>query len=360
MAESENRQWLLRRRPEGLVSDDDFELRVTPRPSLDGNAALIRTLYFSFDPTQRGWLNDAPGYMPPVQIGEPMRAWGLGQVIESTRSDMQRGDLVQGMMSWQDYVVASEVAPYAPEKVGYSAPLTHVLSIYGLTGITAYVGTVVVANIQEGEVVVVSGAAGATGSVVGQIAKLRGATRVIGIAGGAEKCRWLVETAGFDAAIDYRSEKVSQRLRELAPKGVDVFFDNVGGPILDSVLLNLAMHARVIICGGISSGYGVKIPPGPKHYMQLVFKSATMRGFLLMHYADRTKEAMSALMAWVSAGKLQFREDIAEGLELAPATLRRLFEGNNFGKQLLKVADPPLAIPGEEPTRPARTTQTGS
>jgi NADPH-dependent curcumin reductase CurA len=233
---------------------------------------------------------------------------------------------------------------YPPRKVAASHPLPNLLSIFGVTGITAYVGTVIVGAAREGDVVVVSGAAGATGSVAGQIAKLCGAKSVIGIAGSAEKCRWLTETAGFDAVINYRTEKVSGRLRELAPDGVDLFFDNVGGSTLDAVLLNLALHARIVVCGGISSGYGVKIAPGPKHYMQLVFKSATMRGFLLPHYADRTEEALDALAAWVRAGKLKFAEDIVVGLEFAPATLRRLFEGQNLGKQLLKVTDPPLPV----------------
>jgi NADPH-dependent curcumin reductase CurA len=247
-------------------------------------------------------------------------------------------------MSWQDYVSTADIPLYPPRKVAASEPLANLLSIYGVTGITAYIGTVVVGEVRQGDVVVVSGAAGATGSVAGQIAKLRGAARVIGIAGSDDKCRWLTEIAGFDATINYRTEKVSTRLRELARYGVDLFFDNVGGAVLDSVLLNLAMQARVVICGGISSGYGVKMAPGPKHYMQLVFKSASMRGFLLQNHLDRSAEALDALRGWVSAGELKFTEDIAVGLELAPVTLRRLFEGGNLGKQLLKVADPPLPM----------------
>jgi len=338
-----NRQWLLRRRPEGLVSPEDFELREVPRPVPTPGSALVRTLYFSFDPTQRGWLNDAPGYMPPVQIGEPMRAAGIGQVVESNRADMKPGDLVQGMLSWQEYFLYEEKPQdqsfRSLQKISGDVPLTDRLSVYGLTGTTAYFGMTEVGAVRAGDTVVVSGAAGATGSIAGQIAKIRGAAKVIGIAGGDAKCRWLIEKAGFDAAIDYRKERVGARLRELAPTGVDLFFDNVGGDVLDAVLLNLAFRARVVICGGISSGYGIKIAPGPKHYMQLVFKSARMEGFLLLTYAQRMGEAVDQLKKWVAEGKLQYEVDVVQGFENAPDTLRRLFEGRNFGKQLLKVAD---------------------
>jgi NADPH-dependent curcumin reductase len=341
--QNRNRQWLLKNRPEGLVSDADFEFRESPLPQLQSGEALIRTLYFSFDPTQRGWLNDAPGYVAPVKIGEPMRTEAIGEVVESTRADLRPGDLVCGTMSWQDYVVAAtdaetiDAGVLSPiRKISGSFPPTYHLGVLGITGVTAYFGMLDVGAVKAGDTVVVSGAAGATGSVAGQIAKLQGA-RVIGIAGGAEKCQWLTTRAGFDAAIDYRSERVSGRLRELAPKGIDVFFDNVGGDILDNALLNLAQRARVVICGGISSGYGTKIVPGPKHYMQLVFKSARMEGFLVLTFRQRFPEAVAALRDWVTAGKICVVEDIVDGFENAPATLRRIFEGKNLGKQLLRV-----------------------
>jgi NADPH-dependent curcumin reductase len=340
-----NRQWLLRRRPEGLVADEDFGLREIPVPTAAAGEALIRTLYFSFDPTQRGWLNDAPGYIAAMQIGEVMRADAVGQVVESRRPDFQPGDFVVGTMSWQDYLTlpAGEnsfpgaLQPIQPIRDG--GPLTHHLGVLGLTGLTAYFGMLDVGGVKQGDTVVVSGAAGATGSVAGQIAKLKGA-RVIGIAGGADKCRWLSDVADFDATIDYRTERVSSRLRALAPQGIDLFYDNVGGDILDAALLNLAPHARVVICGGISSGYGLKIAPGPKHYMQLVFRSARMEGFLVLNYRHRFAEGLAHLRGWVESGDIECAEDIALGLENAPATLRRLFESKNFGKQLLKVADP--------------------
>jgi NADPH-dependent curcumin reductase CurA len=335
-----NRQWLLRRRPEALVAVEDFEWRVSPRPVIGAGGVLVRTLLLSFDPTQRGWLNDAPGYMPPVQLGAPMLAGGIGEVVESDRPEFRPGDLVQGLLGWQDFVVSDGHELRALRRIDASEPLTHWLSIYGVTGTTAYFGMLEVGAVRAGDVVVVSGAAGATGSVAGQIARIQGAAKVIGIAGGAEKCAWLTETAGFDAAIDYRREKIGARLRELAPTGVDLFFDNVGGEALDAVLLNLAQRARIVVCGAISSGYGTRMPLGPKHYMQLVFKSARMEGFLIINYGARLGEAVAALRDWVHAGRIRFAEDVAEGLENAPATLRRLFEGHNFGKQLLKVAEP--------------------
>ena len=215
------------------------------------------------------------------------------------------------------------------------------MNVLGLTGITAYFGLLEVGRPAEGETVVVSGAAGATGSVVGQIARIKGC-RVVGIAGGAEKCAWLRETAGFDAAIDYKAEKVDRRLRDLCPDGIDVFFDNVGGEILDAALAHLAMRGRVVICGAIA-GYNDKVPPpGPRNYLSLLVQRGRMEGFIILDYMDRAGEAVTALSTWVAEGKLHHEEDIQEGLENAPATLLRLFEGRNRGKQLLKIADPPL------------------
>ena len=342
-----NRQWLLRHRPEGLVGESDFEWREVPLTPLGEGEARVRVLWLSFDPAQRGWINDVPGYVPPVQLGEPMRAGAVGQIVESRRSDFAPGDFVQGTMSWQDYVTIPAAsggaldAVYPIRKVDASVPLTQHLGVLGLTGLTAYIGMVDVGQVRAGDTVVVSGAAGATGSVAGQIAKIAGA-RVIGIAGGPEKCRWLTERGGFDAAIDYRHERVSRRLRQLAPDGVSLCFDNVGGETLDAMLLNLALRARVVVCGGISGGYGTTLPAGPKHYMQLVVRSARMEGFLVLHYRERYEAALAELKGWVAGGRLQVAEDVVAGLERAPATLRRLFEGGNLGKQLLKIADPPL------------------
>lgn len=342
MTTETNRQWVLVRRPQGLVGDDTFEMRESAVPEVGEGQFLVRNLYLSCDPTQRGWLNDVRGYVPPVQIGEVMRASGVAQVVESRHPDFAAGDLVQGTFGWQDWAVSDGGGLMPVRKLPAGIDPVDALSVYGGTGLTAYFGVLDVGRPEAGETVVVSGAAGATGSVAGQIAKIKGC-KVVGIAGGPEKCAWLVDEAHFDAAIDYKTEDVGRRVGELCPERVNMYFDNVGGPILDALLLHLAMNARVVLCGGISSGYGTELPPGPKYYMQLVIQRARMEGFLVLDYVDRFPEAIRALSGWVAEGRIRSQVDIQEGLENAPATLDRLFTGKNLGKQLLKVADPPIA-----------------
>ncbi len=335
-----NRQYVLVKRPESDVTDDIFEYREGAIPDPGPGEVLLKTLYLSFDPTQRGWLNDVPSYIPPVQLGEPMRAGGIGQVVQSNNPDFAAGDIVQGTISWQDYVAAKPDGPMPFTKLSRDYPLTHNMSIFGLTSLTAYFGLLELGQPKEGDTVVVSGAAGATGSIAGQIAKIKGA-RVVGIAGGPDKCNWLTSKANFDAAIDYKNENVEEKLKELCPNGVNVYFDNVGGAILDAVLLNLAQGARIVVCGGISSGYhSWETDHPPRNYMNLILHSARMEGFLVLTYAARFPEAIGDIAKWVQEGKLHFEEDIVEGLENAPATLRGLFEGKNLGKLILKVADP--------------------
>jgi NADPH-dependent curcumin reductase CurA len=338
-----NRQLVLVRRPTGLVQDEDFELRPEPVPEVGEGHVLLRTLYFSFDPTQRGWLNDVPSYVPPVQLGEPMRAGGVAQVVASRHPEYKVGDFVSGWLSWQDYILSDGTSNGMPlSKIPPGVPLTYPLGIFGITGITAYFGMLELGKPSPGETVLVSGAAGATGSVAAQLAKLAGA-RVIGVAGGPEKCEWLERSAGLEEVIDYKNENTLERLETIANDRIDLFFDNVGGQILDDALVNMARFGRIVLCGGISSGYGLDLPPGPKHYMQLVIRSLRMEGFIVLNYQDRFPLAIQRLAGLVEAGSVRFREDIQEGLENCPATLRRLFEGKNFGKQLLKVADPPIA-----------------
>ena len=252
-----NRRWTLAARPHGMVKESDFAFGEAPVPAVGDGQVLVRVLYLSFDPTQRGWIEDRPSYLPPVQIGEVMRAGAVGEVVQSKHAGFQPGDLVQGLFGWQDYALVPGALLGA--KLPPDVPPTWPLGVTGITGLTAYFGMLDLGKPKAGDTVVVSGAAGATGSVAGQIAKLEGA-RVVGIAGGPEKCAWLVRDAHFDAAIDYKREDVEARLRALCPKGIDVFFDNVGGAILDAALAQIALRARIVLCGAIS-GYNEATPP---------------------------------------------------------------------------------------------------
>ncbi len=336
-----NRSLVLVSRPEGLVGDENFEMRTGPVPAIGAGQVLIRVMWLSFDPTQRGWLLPGGSYRAPLEVGEVMQAYAVGQVVESRNPGYRPGTLVQGMLSWQDWHVSDGSGlTVVPDGV----PPQAMLGIYGTTGLTAYFGLTDVGQPRAGDTVVVSGAAGATGSVAGQIARILGC-RVIGVAGGEAKCSWLVERAGFDGAVDYKAGPVGRRLDELAPEGVDVYFDNVGGDLLDSVLRRIRRHARIVLCGNISSGYVPRrLPPGPSSYFNLCLRSSRMQGFLLGDYHDRFSEGRRQLREWVEAGEIHYEEDIRSGLENAPLTLRRLFEGANLGKQLLKVADAPLPV----------------
>ncbi|MEV0246327.1 NADP-dependent oxidoreductase [Nocardia sp. NPDC050712] len=335
-----NRQWILIERPTGLVGDNNFELRTTPIPQPGPGEALVRVVWLAFDPTQRGWLNDGPNYLDPVPVGAVMRAGGVGQVVASHSAEYAVGDWVCGMVGWQEYAIAAGQGLLGLNVVPPGIDPKAMLGVFGATGLTAYFGMTDIGRPAPGETVVVSGAAGATGSVAGQIAKALGC-RVIGIAGGAAKCAWVTEVARFDACVDYKSDDVASRLRELAPDGIDVFFDNVGGPILDAALANIAERARIVVCGGISSGYAAgDPPPGPRNYMQLGLKRARMEGFIFLDYLDRFPEAFGRLHDWLTNGDIVYAEDIRAGLELAPALLRGLFEGRNLGKQLLRIASP--------------------
>jgi hypothetical protein len=332
-----NRQWQLASRPTGLVSNECFNFIREAAPAPGEGEILIRNLYVSMDPTQRGWMA-RDSYLPAVKIGEVMRSFAVGRVEESRHAAFAPGDLVQGLFGWQDYAVAPGEGHRAPTKVPPGVPIPLAMSALGLTGLTAYFGLLDVGRPVAGETVVVSGAAGATGSAVGQIARIKGC-RAIGIAGGADKCAWLTREAGFEAAIDYKSEDVGARLAELCPKGIDVYFDNVGGDILDLALARLAMRGRIVLCGAISSYNATDLPAGPKNYLSLLVNRGRMEGFIILDYFHRAGEAIKDLGAWVASGELKDRVDIQEGLENAPATLNRLFSGQNQGKQLLKIAD---------------------
>jgi NADPH-dependent curcumin reductase CurA len=331
-----NKQWVLAKRPHGMISEANWKFQEVPVPPLADGEALVETLYLSCDPTQRGWMEDRPSYMPPVQIGEVMRAGSVGRVLESRTPLLAAGDIVEGMAGWQQYAVVKPGGLFGSGKVPAGLDPKLLMGVLGVTGLTAYFGLLDLGQPKAGETVVVSGAAGATGSIAGQIARLKGC-KVIGIAGGPDKCAWLTKEARFDAAIDYKRENVGARLAQLAPQGVDVYFDNVGGDILDAVLAQIRMKARVVLCGGISAYNEVEPPPGPRNLMNLVIQRARMEGFIVIDYAARFGAAREELKRWVDAGELVHQEDIVTGIERAPEALLRLFTGKNLGKQLIQV-----------------------
>ncbi|MBW2363456.1 MAG: NADP-dependent oxidoreductase [Deltaproteobacteria bacterium] len=330
-----NRQWLLRRRPVGMVQESDFELRETPLPKPGPGEVLVKNLFLAFEPAMRGWMEDRPSYLPPVGIGEVMRGVTAGQVVESNLAGLEPGDLVSGFAGWQEWCIGDANVTKLPA----GATPEFALSILGVTGMTAYFGLLDVGEPQAGETLVVSGAAGATGSVVGQIGKIEG-LRVIGLAGGKRKCAWLTEELGFDGAIDYKHENIGERLSQLCPDGVDVFFDNTGGEVLDEVLARINLNARIVLCGGIAR-YNEEQPlPGPANYLNLTRQRGRMQGFIVLDYLARFDEAAAKLTAWCGEGKIRWKVDVQEGFENAPRTFKRLFTGENFGKQLLRIATP--------------------
>ncbi|MGH3677929.1 MAG: NADP-dependent oxidoreductase [Mycobacterium sp.] len=342
MPDLTNRQILLRRRPTGLVQPGDTELVSTPAPEPADGEALLRATYVGIDAAVRTWLNDQPGYLPPVQLGEVIRAAGIGEVV-ATRCDAYAvGDVVTTLTGFQDYVIIRDDVFSTPVP-GDAVDQLAVMSVYGPTGATAYFGMTGIGRPQPGETVVVSAAAGATGSVAGQIAKIAGA-KVVGIAGGPDKCRAVVEDFGFDACIDYREDGLPAALKQHCPRGVDVYFDNVGGPILDAVLGRLAPRARVVLCGVISS-YLTGEHPGPANYVNLLAKSALMQGFNTLDQWGRFDEAFAPLRQWEQEGRLVHRQTIFEGIESCVDALNGLFTGANIGKMLIKVGDPTSAGP---------------
>ena len=329
-----NRKFKLVQRPIGMVKREDFEFSQDPLAELSEGQFLIKNLYVSLDPAMRGWMNDAKSYIPPVGLGEVMRAGAIGVIQDSKNPAFAVGEHVVGMFGVQEYALSDGkgVTKVNPDL----APLPAYLGVLGMPGMTAYFGLLEVGEYKEGDIVVVSGAAGAVGSVVGQIAKLKG-SRVVGIAGGAEKCRHVVEELGFDACIDYKHENVKTALKQHCPKGVDLYFDNVGGEILDDVLTQIRMRARIVICGAISQYNNTQPVKGPSNYLALLVNRATMRGRVVFDHAARYSEAARDMAGWIKAGKLKHREDIVEGIETFPETLLKLFKGENLGKLLIKV-----------------------
>jgi NADPH-dependent curcumin reductase CurA len=330
-----NHQFTLAARPVGPVKDSDWHYTSQPVAAPGPGEIQVKILYLSLDPAMRGWINEGESYMPPVGVGEVMRAIGVGRVVTSNHPGFAVGEHVSGLMGVQEYVNGTGQGWFKVDP--HMAPLPRFLGTFGMPGMTAYFGLLDVGQMKEGDTVVVSGAAGAVGSVVGQLAKSRGG-RVIGIAGGADKCRYLVEELGFDAAIDYKSENVAQALAQHCPNGMDVYFDNVGGDILDAALTRLAVGARIVICGAISQYNNTTPVKGPSNYLSLLVKRASMKGMVVGDYYPRAGEAAAAFGQLAMAGKLKAREDIVVGLEQFPRAFNMLFSGENNGKLVLQVA----------------------
>ena len=331
-----NHQVRLAARPSGLPQASDWSMVEEPMPTPSAGELSVAISYISLDPAMRGWMNAGASYIDPVEIGDVMRAGAVGRVIASEHPGFAVGEHVYSDFGVQEYALSDGRGVI---KVDPSlAPLPTYLGTLGMTGMTAYFGLFDVAEMREGETVVVSGAAGAVGSAAGQMAKIRGAGRVIGVAGGEEKCRWLVEELGFDAAIDYKSEDVRRALREAAPDGVDVYFDNVGGEILDAVLTRLARGARIVICGAVSQYNSTEGVRGPSNYLSLLVARAAMIGMVVFDYAPRFGEAAAEIAGWMREGRLISREHIVDGgVSAFPDTLLKLFTGENVGKLVLRV-----------------------
>lgn len=332
-----NRQIILAQRPVGLVDSSTTELVEAPRPVCGPDEALIKVGTLSIDPTIRTWMNDAPGYMVPIGIGDVIRSGGVGVVVESKTPHYHAGDVVSGVTNWQEWVLASRENKFTIIPKGLGLDVATVMNVLGTTGITAYFGLLDVGKFKSGDVVVVSGAGGATGSVVGQIAKARGAKKVVGIAGGPQKCAEVVEFYGFDECLDYREENLSRRLRTACPDGIDIYFDNVGGEILDAALANIAMRGRIVVCGAISQYNAMEQPRGVANTSMLIVKRARMEGFLVFDYAPRFLDAQMELAGMVHNGSLVHHEHLVHGLEKAPDALNLLFSGGNHGKTLVVV-----------------------
>lgn len=346
MTASQNREFRLAARPVGMIKPTDFQLALTPIPEPGPGQALVRLLYLSLDPTNRMWMSERDGYLPPVELGAVMRGGGLGQVVRSSNPAFPEGSLVRGLLGWRDYALIGQgcdtkVSPVPP---GLAVPLPVLLGALGTTGLTAYFGLTEIGKPQPGETVVISAAAGATGSVAGQIAKILGC-RVVGIAGSDEKCAWLCSELGFDAAVNYKSEGWKKQLSAACPKGIDVVFENVGGEILDASLARINLRARIILCGLIAA-YNAKEPvPGPYNFGNVLIKRARIEGFIILDFASRFPEGVRQLAQWFRAGLLKHRDTIVNGLEQAPVAINRLFDGSTTGKLLIAVAEPPLPVP---------------
>lgn len=332
-----NKQWILKNRPEGKVDDDTWGFQALAIPELKEGEVLVQTHYISLDPAMRGWMNDTRSYIAPVELNDVMRAGTIGTIVKANgHPKFKEGDVLSGWGGVQQYFATDGEGHFKVDTA--MVPMKKYLGALGMPGMTAFFGITEVGKIKEGDVVLMSGAAGAVGSVAGQIAKIKGC-KVVGIAGGPDKCKYVVDNLGFDACIDYKNESVYKGIRTHCPKGIDVFFDNVGGEILDNALANLRRHARIVICGAISQYNNKEAVSGPKNYLSLLVNRATMQGMVVFDYASRYKDAGMQMGMWMMEGKLKTEEDVYNGIENFPATYERLFSGEKRGKLLLKVIE---------------------
>jgi NADPH-dependent curcumin reductase CurA len=331
-----SRKILLAKRPIGLVTDDCFDVVEVPVPEPGDGEAVVRVEYLSIDPTIRGWLNDEEGYLPPIGLGEVVRSGGVGTVIASRNDMFPVGTKLSGLVGWQEHVVVGGATGVLVQPVAPELDLLDAVSVFGITGITAWVGIFDIGKVVGGETFVVSGAAGAVGSVAGQIAKIVGC-RVVGIAGTDEKCAWLVDELGLDACVNYKTQDVEKALADACPNGIDVYFDNVGGDILNAALALMNLHGRIIACGMISQYNNSEATPGPSNISNIVGRRLRMQGFILLDHLAQFGDAISQLAQWVQEGKLKNRVTVVDGIEAAPRALNMLFTGDNIGKTVVRV-----------------------
>lgn len=338
MPDRVNRQIFLKSRPVGPIKESDFGYREVPVPALGDGQVLIRNLYLSLDPAMRGWMSDRGSYRDPISLNDTMHGATVGTIIDSKNAEYPVGSKVLGMHRWEDYTVAGpkELPRLLPPDL--PVPITAFLSVLGATGLTAYFGLLDIGEPKAGDTVVVSTAAGAVGSVVGQIAKIKGC-RTVGLTGSDDKCAWIKNELGYDAAINYKTENVAEALRKACPNGVDVYFDNVGGEVLNTVLGMINLGARVVICGAITQYNNTQPAPGPSNYITLLTRRAKMQGFIVLDYLPRFMEGVMQLAQWLLEGKLKYREHVVEGLDNAPKNINLLFSGANTGKLIVKIAD---------------------
>ena len=334
-----NRQILLKKRPVGVPTTTDFQAGEGPIGTPGPGEVLVKNLYLSIDPAIRGWMSDARSYLPPIAIGAPIRSGTLSQIVESNADDWPVGQIVQALAAWESYSVVPARQLHGRVQSIEGIPLQSMLSVLGGNGLTAYFGLLEVGQPKPGDTVLVSAAAGGVGSIVGQIARIQG-MRAVGLTGTDEKCTWLTEDLGYDAAVNYKTANLRVALDEACPEGIDVFFDSVGGEILNTVLTRLNRRGCVVLCGAISQINAPELPPGPSNYLQLLAKSARMEGFTTLDFAQRYDQARADLAQWIRDDKLHYRDEIVEGLEQAPEHLLRLFNGDHRGKLMVKLADP--------------------